>query len=793
MHTRTRPSRRLFRTLCLLCALRVLCGESSLRADPPVASFIFPAGGPRGQTVNLRVGGLNLNQSCGFEMLGRGVEVEPRLQRMKRIWFEGPVLPLPESQQAEDYPQDMAGKVKIAADAPLGPRPWRLWTSQGATPALKFMVGDLPEIIEQEIEGEAVPVEVRLPVTINGRIFPREKVGIWSFPAKKGETISGEVWASRLGSPLDSRVEIRDPEGRRIAENDDCFGADSFVRFTAPADGRYEIRIHDVQHRGGPAYVYRLTLTADAAVDRAYPLGGRRGTTAKFELTGQGLAKEPMGIQLPADAPRDFVHRITVNGKLTNPFVLDLDDLHEYLEAEPNDAPEKAMRVDIPSVSNGRIDKPGDIDTWTFTGKKGEALELDLRAQRLGSPLHAILSISDEAGKELAQAVGDDRTQSDPVLRFTPPADGTYIVRVKERFQALGGPDYAYRLRITASTAPDFRLTLGTDAVTLVRGGQLKLRVNADRLGNFVDAIALEIDGLPEGVTVTGNSIAAKQATTEITFKAEATSRIQAARLTIRGKAKVGDSESVRTATLPLGRGMMELDTVLCSVAMPTPFKIVGDHDMRWAPRGSVFTRRYRIERNGFDGPLEISLADRQARHLQGATGPTITVPAGAAEFDYSVNLAPWMETARTCRVCVMATAVVKDTDGSEHVVTFSSQQPNEQIIVVVEPERLGLSAAKPSLTAAPGKNVEVPLRVQRAKGLDGVVKLELIVPAHLQGIAADAVEVKPGEDRPTLTLRFAEKLTGPFNAPLVIRATMMDRGKPVIAETKIELQPADR
>ncbi len=66
---------------------------------------------------------------------------------------------------------------------------------------------------------------------------------------------------------------------------------------------------------------------------------------------------------------------------------------------------------------------------------------------------------------------------------------------------------------------------------------------------------------------------------------------------------------------------------MLLAVALKPPFKIVGAYDLRLAPRGSVFRRRYKIERNGFTGPLEVSLADHQMRHLQGVTGPTLTVP----------------------------------------------------------------------------------------------------------------------------------------------------------------------
>src|SRR4030095_11837442 len=120
---------------------------------------------------------------------------------------------------------------------------------------MKFGVGDLPEVTENEIDGEAVPVNVTLPVTINGRIFPREDIDIWSFVAKKGQTVRCEVTAIRLGSPLDARLEVRDSQGRRIAEAVAATGGDAALTFNAPTDGEYQVRIHDVNMQGGQAYV----------------------------------------------------------------------------------------------------------------------------------------------------------------------------------------------------------------------------------------------------------------------------------------------------------------------------------------------------------------------------------------------------------------------------------------------------------------------------------------------------------------------------------------------------------
>ncbi|HUR53684.1 MAG TPA: hypothetical protein VMZ71_06115, partial [Gemmataceae bacterium] len=153
-----------------------------------MANYVFPAGGQRGTTVDVRVGGLFLHGPVEFALTGRGVTPDRLLKPAKRVWFEGPILPLPESQQQEDYPADFAGRVVIAPDAPAGAGRGRLFTSQGGTGGLVFVVGTLPEVIEKEIAGDALPVPVALPVTANGRIFPREDIDLWEFSAEAGKT-----------------------------------------------------------------------------------------------------------------------------------------------------------------------------------------------------------------------------------------------------------------------------------------------------------------------------------------------------------------------------------------------------------------------------------------------------------------------------------------------------------------------------------------------------------------------------------------------------------------------------
>src|SRR5205085_140284 len=161
---------------------------------------------------------------------------------------------------------------------------------------------------------------------------------------------------------------------------------------------------------------------------------------------------------------------------------------------------------------------------------------------------------------------------------------------------------------------------------------------------------------------------------------------------------------------------------VRLAVALPTPFQIAGPADFGWSPRGSVRHRRYKITRNGFAGPIEVRLADRQARHLQGVQGALVTVPPGRDEFDYPITLPPWMEIGRTSRTVVIATGVVREPDGTEHEVSFSNPRNELQIAAVIGPGRLGLDLRRASIAVAPGRTLEVPVKVARGRGVDGPV-----------------------------------------------------------------------
>jgi hypothetical protein len=768
----------------------LLSVATPLAAEPPTAAYIFPAGGQRGSTVAFKVGGMYLNDACAFDLHGPGVSASKRIARTQTIWFEGPPMVPPASQQAENYPQDFAGTARIDAAAPLGIRYWRVSTSQGTTPLRKFVVGDLPEVVEDEIDGDPVPTAVTLPVTINGRIFPREDVDLWTFTAVAGEVVTCDVYAARIGSPLDAHLEVHGPNGQLIAENATVSGPDAGLRFKAPADGRYELRICDTAFRGNQDYVYRLTVTQGAVVDAVYPLGGRRNTPVDLHLIGANLATDNLHVILPAGDSSPFVVHPQLGRGTSGDVWLELNDLPEYLEETAKPAAGGARLAQIPAVLNGRILRPGEADVWQVTAHKGEKFLLDLRAGRLGSLLDSVLTVLDASGKRLATCDDMAAGQTDSRLTWNVPADGIYRIRIEDRLPSRGGPQYAYRLDVErAASAADFRLRLAADSINIERGQEARIVVTAESEGGFAGPIALTLEGLPAGVRATVPTISKGALKADIVLKADAKARVATTEVRIRGRGTIAGKTVIRIAALPTDPHDPPIEQVAVAVAVPTPFKYTTTYDQAYTPRGTVQVRHYRLERNGYKGPLEVTLADKQFRYKQGVSGPTIVVPAGADKFDYPLLFAPSMEILRTSRTNLMATGVVTDPDGTKHTVTYATDHQDEQIVAIVSPGRLMIGLDPASVEAEPGKSAVVRIQLNRAKGLSGDVRLELVCPRHIAGASASPVTIAASQSSGDLRIVFADGPLGPFNMPLTVRATTTDsRAYPVIAEMPLSV-----
>lgn len=135
-----------------------------------------------------------------------------------------------------------------------------------------FALDTLPESIDQEPNNDDAHAQpVTLPIMINGRIDRGEDWDVFQFTGKANDTIVAEVYARRLGSPLDSVLKLTDAKGTLLAFDDDhmdpasglnTHDADSCIMARLPRDGTYFIHLGDTARNGGEAYAYRLRISA---------------------------------------------------------------------------------------------------------------------------------------------------------------------------------------------------------------------------------------------------------------------------------------------------------------------------------------------------------------------------------------------------------------------------------------------------------------------------------------------------------------------------------------------------
>ena len=125
-------------------------------------------------------------------------------------------------------------------------------------------VSPFPNVLEIEpnnVQTNATPTELEPPLALNGIVQEKGDTDWFRFKARKGEGFDVDVYAQRIRSPLDSVLQLFDAAGKSLGQNDDAAGADSSLKFTAPADGDYFVQVTDQLGRGGPDFTYRVELT----------------------------------------------------------------------------------------------------------------------------------------------------------------------------------------------------------------------------------------------------------------------------------------------------------------------------------------------------------------------------------------------------------------------------------------------------------------------------------------------------------------------------------------------------
>lgn len=492
------------RRLTFLAALLLpapAAGQALSHPDPHL-HYVYPAGGQRGQTVAVELGGLN------------------GLASAKELVIEGlPGIKVREVKSVSHA--ETKAVLEIARDATPGRRLLRLaGGSAGLTNFRYFHVGTLPELREKEANDTSDRAQdVTLPAVINGRLNPALDVDCFRFRARAGQKLVAAVLAHRMDSLLrggrlngylDTSLELLDAKGRVLAAADDTLGLDPLLELTVPADGLYAVRVTALGYPGAPSAVYRLTVGEVPYPTWVFPPGGQRGRKVWVEFGGPNVpAGSRRVIEVPADGGSPVLG-LTLDQPNAAPVELPFVAGHhpERVEAEPNDDRASATALALPVTVNGRFDRTGDADWFRVSLKKGRGVLLEVTAQRhLNAPVDSLLEVHDDAGKKVAEnddgplfagQCEHDFPSADSWLPFTAPADGDYFVRVSDQSGAAG-PRAVYRLTAT-ELGPGFHLYQWPDAVPVWGpGSTASLVIQVQRWGDLKGDINLSVEGLPPG------------------------------------------------------------------------------------------------------------------------------------------------------------------------------------------------------------------------------------------------------------------------------------------------------
>jgi hypothetical protein len=644
----------------------------------PQIGYLYPAGGQVGTTFEIEVGGQNLNGVTNAWVTGKGVQativpqepiINPRqaqelrdqvqeLQNQKRTGENMKELAeirrkLQLFQAQRRRPPALADtvivRVTIAPDADPVERELRLGTGNALSNPLLFQIGQLPEVRETAKPAETEPrprreneparggaglQAITIPATVNGRILPGD-VDRFRFPAKKGQQLVVIASARALIPYIADAVPgwfqavlaLYDAKGNEVAYDDDYrFNPDPVLFYRIPADGDYTLEIRDSIYRGREDFVYRVALGELPFITSIFPLGGRAGTATTVQLAGWNLPLTRLTLNAAAKPPGSYPMSVRNQQWISNPVTFAIDTLAECSEKETNDTVATAQPLPGAMIVNGRIQTPGDRDVFRIETQAGETIVVEVFARRLGSPLDSVVRVTDEAGKVLAanddyedKGSGLATHHADSYLTCTAPATGAYFVHLADT-QRHGGPEYSYRLRISAPR-PDFALRVVPSSLSLRGPGSVPVTVFALRRDGFTNAIAVALRDAPKGFQLTGGTIPAGQDQVKCTIAGPATGNKEPVELHLEGRATIKGETVTRQAVpaedlmqafiyrhlvpsqelLVFASGRVQARAPELRVLSPLPVKI---------PAGGTATVRINVPQTTVAGKPEFELKD---------------------------------------------------------------------------------------------------------------------------------------------------------------------------------------
>ena len=348
---------------------------------------------------------------------------------------------------------------------------------------VKLALGDHPEIESQGKNTSAETAQtVDLPLTINGQIGEAEKQGhYFRFKAREDQVVLVDVNAARLGSKLDSVVDVLDAKGKPIEQ--------ASVRAVAVA------KTDLFDHTSKQSQI-RFEMSKDIDAGDYLMLG------SEITLLTRMPRQPDEGIALESFPPE-------ISGRRTQGAVR-MASFGTSTQAHAKGTPMYKVQIHPPGK--------------TFPAN--------------GLPFVRLYYTNDD---------GRFPHGKDSFLKFKAPADGEYIVRIRDT-HGRGGEQFSYRLALRPPSE-DFRIFVNPKTPNVPQGERIPLTVTAFRFDGFDGDIKVSLAGLPQGVHAEDTVIPGGQVLTTVLLRADAGAEIgKAAPLKVKGVATIAGKEVTKWA-----------------------------------------------------------------------------------------------------------------------------------------------------------------------------------------------------------------------------------------------------
>jgi hypothetical protein len=642
---------------------------------------------------------------------------------------------------------------KVTASAGIQPGLYEVRAAgrYGISASRLFAVGTLPELLESGAhDTPEKALLLTLPITVNGTTGT-DAADYFRFAASKGQRFLLSCAAERIDSPLNTVLTLFDPAGRELSTAHRTHSGDAIIELTAPQDGEFVVKIHDMVWQGGADHVYRLTA-APVTV-------GADGEDPALPLSGAVCDWMP---QQPVTALKEAAPKATA-----------------------------AHQLVLPSVVAAA---PGSQDWFEFTGSKDRKVMIDVLSHRLGHPSDWMLQVfkitRDAAGQEKSERIAEfDDTAApagaesltlgsrDPSGSLVCEENTVYRLQLTDRFHAkkpwqlvVRDPQPGFSVVAFSESPATKGPALHRWSPLLRRGGSSLVQVAVLRRDGFDAPVTLRMEGLPEGVSAGEVTLPKGVSTASLVVRAAPGAKAWNGRIRLTGTS----GETVVAAREAIPRWTVgNRATERVSLRLSSEGCVLAVTEAEAAPL-LVEPAEQKIYESSLAGSIEVPVKFTRDASLKGFKGEWEAVLMGMPGLRQAPVVKPAADASEAKLVLDLKTKDGNAFTPGNWTIHASARgiilwQPNDKdpvrelaesaysapIQLHIEPSPVRLTGPA-TLTLAPGGKVEMPLKLERRYGFTGAVTIELAVPSGIKGITATALTAAPEHAEAKLVIEAA-------------------------------------